>query len=297
MLKPLGGKNTTGYYMKMKGETTMKNIRKLSVLAIALALIFAFTACGGGSSDGGGEDKTIKVAASPTPHAEILNSIADNLAEEGWTLEVVEFDDYVQPNVATTEGDVDANYFQHVPYLDQYNDENGTDLVAVGNVHYEAMGAYKGTKASFDELADGDKIAVPNDVTNEARALQLLAANGVLTLKEGVGLEATKTDIVDNPKNIEIVELEAATIPASLPDVAVGVINANYALGAGLTTDDAIAYEAEDSEAAETYVNVIVVNSGNEDTEKTKALVAAVQTDEVKEFIADKFKGAVQPKF
>ena len=275
----------------------MKNIRKLSVLAIALALIFAFTACGGGSSDGGGEDKVIKVAASPTPHAEILNSIADNLAEEGWTLEVVEFDDYVQPNVATTEGDVDANYFQHVPYLDQYNDENGTDLVAVGNVHYEAMGAYKGTKASFDELADGDKIAVPNDVTNEARALQLLAANGVLTLKDGVGLEATKTDIVDNPKNIEIVELEAATIPASLPDVAVGVINANYALGAGLTTDDAIAYESEDSEAAETYVNVIVVNSGNEDSEKTKALVAAIQTDEVKEFIAEQFKGAVQPKF
>ena len=275
----------------------MKNIRKLSVLAIALALIFAFTACGGGSSDGGGEDKTIKVAASPTPHAEILNSIADNLAEEGWTLEVVEFDDYVQPNVATTEGDVDANYFQHVPYLDQYNDENGTDLVAVGNVHYEAMGAYKGTKASFDELADGDKIAVPNDVTNEARALQLLAANGVLTLKDGVGLEATKTDIVDNPKNIEIVELEAATIPASLPDVAIGVINANYALGAGLTTDDAVAYEAEDSEAAETYVNVIVVNKGNEDSEKTKALVAAIQTDEVKDFIAEQFKGAVQPKF
>ena len=275
----------------------MKNIRKLSVLAIALALIFAFTACGGGSSDGGGEDKTIKVAASPTPHAEILNSIADNLAEEGWTLEVVEFDDYVQPNVATTEGDVDANYFQHVPYLDQYNDENGTDLVAVGNVHYEAMGAYKGTKASFDELADGDKIAVPNDVTNEARALQLLAANGVLTLKDGVGLEATKTDIVDNPKNIEIVELEAATIPASLPDVAVGVINANYALGAGLTTDDAIAYESEDSEAAETYVNVIVVNAGNEESEKTKALVAAVQTDEVKAFIEEQYKGAVQAKF
>ena len=282
---------------KMKGEITMKNIRKLSVLAIVLALIFAFTACGATSNDEEGEAKIIRVAASPTPHAEILNSIADNLEEEGWTLEVVEFDDYVQPNVATTEGDVDANYFQHVPYLDQYNDENGTELVAVGNVHYEAMGAYKGTKASFDELADGDKIAVPNDVTNEARALQLLAANGVLTLKDGVGLEATKTDIVDNPKNIEIVELEAATIPASLPDVAVGVINANYALGAGLTTDDAIAYESEDSEAAETYVNVIVVNAGNEDSEKTKALVAAIQTDEVKEFIAEQFKGAVQAKF
>ena len=280
----------------------MKNIKKISILAAVLVLALGiFTACGGSSDSGDGgddsADKTIWVAASPTPHAEILNSIADALAEEGWTLEVVEFDDYVQPNVATTDGDVDANYFQHVPYLDQYNNENGTDLVAVGNVHYEAMGAYKGTKDSFDALEDGDKIGVPNDVTNEARALQLLAANGVLTLKDGVGLEATKTDIVDNPKNIEIVELEAATIPASLPDLAVGVINANYALGAELTTDDAIAYEAEDSEAAETYVNVIVVNAGNEESEKTKALVAAIQTDAVKDFIADKYNGAVIAKF
>jgi D-methionine transport system substrate-binding protein len=281
----------------------MKNIKKLSVLA--LVIVFAlgiFTACGGGSSEGGEEggdsaDKTIKVAASPTPHAEILNSISEALAAEGWTLEVIEFDDYVQPNVATTDGDVDANYFQHVPYLDQYNDENGTDLVAVGNVHYEAMGAYKGTKDSFDALEEGDKIGVPNDVTNEARALQLLAANGVLTLKDGVGLEATKTDIVDNPKNIEIVELEAATIPSALPDVAIGVINANYALGAGLTTNDAVAYESEDSEAAETYVNVIVVNAGNENSEKTQALVKAIQTEEVSNFILEKYNGAVQPKF
>jgi D-methionine transport system substrate-binding protein len=274
----------------------MKNIRKFSVLALVLALaLTVLTACGGGS--GSEEDKTIKVAASPTPHAEILNSVADALAEEGWTLEVVEFDDYVQPNVATTDGDVDANYFQHIPYLEQYNDENGTDLVAVGNVHYEAMGVYKGTKNSLDELAEGDKIGVPNDVTNEARALQLLAANGVITLKDGVGLEATKNDIVDNPKGVEIVELEAATIPASLPDLAFGVINANYALGAGLTTDNAVAYEAEDSEAAETYVNVIVVNAGNENSEKTQALVKAVQTDAVKEFIAEQYKGAVQPKF
>ena len=272
----------------------MKNIRKFSILAAVLALTLAIlTACGGGDD----ADKTIKVAASPTPHAEILNSVKDALAEDGWTLEVVEFDDYVQPNVATTDGDVDANYFQHIPYLDQYNAENGTNLVAVGNVHYEAMGAYKGTKDSFDALEDGDKIGVPNDVTNEARALQLLAANGVITLKDGVGLEATKTDIVDNPKNLEIVELEAATIPSALPDVALGVINANYALGAGLTTDDAVAYEAEDSEAAETYVNVIVVNEGNEDSEKTQALVKAIQTEEVKQFILDQFKGAVQPKF
>ena len=283
-----------------KGEHNMKNIKKISILALALLLALgALTACGGGSSEGGDDsaDKTIKVAASPTPHAEILNSVADALAEEGWTLEVVEFDDYVQPNVATTDGDVDANYFQHVPYLDDYNAENGTDLVAVGYVHYEAMGVYKGKKDSIDALEDGDKIGVPNDTTNEARALQLLAANGVITIKDGVGLEATKNDIEDNPKNIEIVELEAATIPASLPDLAFGVINANYALGAELTTEDAVAYEAEDSEAAETYVNVIVVNAGNENSEKTQALVKAVQTDAVKDFIAEQYKGAVIAKF
>jgi D-methionine transport system substrate-binding protein len=275
----------------------MKNIKRFSIIAALLVLTLGIlTACGGGG-DSSSADKTIKVAASPTPHAEILNSISEALAEDGWTLEVVEFDDYVQPNVATTDGDVDANYFQHVPYLDQYNAENGTDLVAVGNVHYEAMGAYKGQKDSFDALAEGDKIGVPNDVTNEARALQLLAANGVITLKDGVGLEATKTDIVDNPKNVEIVELEAATIPSALPDVALGVINANYALGAGLTTDDAVAYESADSEAAETYVNVIVVNAGNENSEKTQALVKAIQTDAVKDFILEKYNGAVQPKF
>ena len=284
--------------MGKKGEQNMKNLRKLSVLAIVLALVFAFTACGGsGGDEGSAEDKTIKVAASPTTHAEILNSVADKLAEEGWTLEVVEFDDYVQPNVATTDGDVDANYFQHIPYLTQYNEENDTELVAVGNVHYEAMGVYKGTKDSFDALESGDKVGVPNDVTNEARALQLLADNGIITLKEGVGLEATKTDIVDNPKGIEIVELEAATIPASLPDLALGVINGNYAMGAGKTSDDAVAFEAEDSEAAETMVNVIVVNKGNEETEKTKALVAAVQSDDVKAFIDEKFGGIVKAKF
>lgn len=277
----------------------MKNIRRFSILALVLVLALgALTACGGGSDSGeDSADKTIKVAASPTPHAEILNSISEALAADGWTLEVVEFEDYVQPNVATTEGDVDANYFQHVPYLTDYNTENGTELVAVGNVHYEAMGVYKGSKDSFDALEDGDKIAVPNDTTNEARALQLLAANGVITLKEGVGLEATKTDIEENPKNVEIVELEAASIPGALQDVAFGVINANYALGAELTTDDAVAYEAADSEAAETYVNVIVVNKGNEESEKTQALVKAIQTDEVKKFIEEKYNGAVIAKF
>ena len=276
----------------------MKNIRKISILALVLVFsIGILAACGGGDSGDSAEDKTIKVAASPTPHAEILNSIKDQLAEDGWELEVIEFDDYVQPNVATTDGDVDANYFQHVPYLDQYNEENGTDLVAVANVHYEAMGVYKGTKDSFDALEDGDKIGIPNDATNGARALQLLEANGVLKLKEGAGITATEQDIAENPKNIVIVPLEAATIPASLPDLALGVINYNYAQGAGFTKDDAIALEAEDSDAANMYVNVIVVNAGNENSEKTQALVRAIQTDAVKDFILENYNGLIQPKF
>lgn len=280
----------------------MKNVKRFSILAAVLVLTLGIlTACGGssdsGSADGDSTDKTIKVAASPTPHAEILNAISDELAAEGWTLEVIEFDDYVQPNVATTDGDVDANYFQHVPYLDEYNEQNGTDLVAVGNVHYEAMGVYKGTKDSFDALEDGDKIGIPNDGTNGARALQLLEANGVLKLKEDAGVTATEQDIVENPKNLEIVPLEAATIPASLPDLALGVINYNYANGAGFTQDDAVALETADSDAAETFVNVIVVNAGNENSEKTQALVKAVQSDTVKNFILDNYNGLIQPKF
>ncbi|MBQ6623020.1 MAG: MetQ/NlpA family ABC transporter substrate-binding protein [Mogibacterium sp.] len=281
----------------------MKNIKKVWAIALILVLaLAALTACGGGSSEeaAGGEaegDKTIKVAASPTPHAEILGAVSDSLKEEGWTLEVIEFDDYVQPNVATTEGDVDANYFQHVPYLDEYNAQNGTNLVSVGGVHYEPMGVYAGTKKSFDELAEGDQVGIPNDATNGARALLLLQDNGVIKLKDGAGVTATEQDIAENPKNIKIVPLEAATIPASLPDLALGVINANYAIGADLKIDEALATEAADSLAADTYVNVIVVNEENKDSEKTKALVAALQTDEVKKFIEDTYAGAVQPKF
>ena len=281
----------------------MKNLKKLLAIATILVLaLAALTACGGvsGDSTDSGEadaDKTIKVAASPTPHAEILNSVSDALAKEGWTLEVLEFDDYVQPNVATTDGDVDANYFQHVPYLDEYNAQNGTKLVSVAGIHYEPMGVYAGTKKSFDELAEGDQVGIPNDATNGARALLLLQDNGVIKLKDGAGVTATEQDIAENPKNIKIVPLEAATIPASLPDLALGVINANYAIGADLKIDEALATETADSLAADTYVNVIVVNEENKDSEKTKALVAALQTDEVKKFIDDTFAGAVQAKF
>lgn len=278
-------------------RSKMKNIRKALILALVCAFaVFALAACGGGDSSSS-EDKTIKVAASPTPHAVILNSVKDALAEEGWTLEVEEFDDYVQPNVATTDGDVDANYFQHVPYLEEYNAENGTNLVSVFGVHYEPMGVYAGTKDSFDALEEGDKIGIPNDATNGARALLLLQDNGVIKLKEDAGVTATETDIVENPKNIEIVPLEAATIPASLPDLALGVINANYAIGAELDIADALASEEADSLAADTYVNVIVVNEENKDSEKTQALVKALQTDEVREFIESEFNGAVRAKF
>ncbi|MBQ0018241.1 MAG: MetQ/NlpA family ABC transporter substrate-binding protein [Clostridiales bacterium] len=275
----------------------MKNIKKLSVITLAIAFTLAFCTACGGSGDSADAEKTIKVAATPSPHAEILYEIQDELAEEGWTLEVVEFEDYVQPNEAVSNGECDANYFQHQPYLDQYNEENGTDIATAGVIHYEPLGVYKGTKDAFDALADGDKIGVPNDVTNEARALQLLADNGVITLKEGVGLEATKTDIVDNPKNLEIVELEAATLPASLPDLALAVINGNYAIGGGLSAADAIAYESSDSEAAQTFANIIACAAGNEKSDKIVALVEALQDDDVKEFIDEKYAGAVKAMF
>ncbi len=276
----------------------MKNIKKISILALVFALLIGtLAACGGGSSGGDSADKTIKVAASPTPHAEILNSVKDALAEEGWELEVIEFDDYVQPNVATTDGDVDANYFQHVPYLDQYNEENGTDLVPVANMHYEKMAIYAGTKDSLDAIEAGDKIGVPNDATNEARALKVLAENGIIVLKDGASETATVTDIAEYPKGeVEIVELEAASIPASLPDLAFGVINANYAIQAEIM-DKVVAVEGTDQEQEDTYVNIIVVNAGNENTEKTQALVKALQSDATKAFIEEKFNGAVVAKF
>ena len=218
------------------------------------------------------EDKTITVAASATPHAEILEQAKPLLEEQGWDLEVTVFDDYVQPNLVVESGDFDANYFQHIPYLENFNEEQGTHLVNAGGIHYEPFGIYPGTKASLDELEDGDVIAVPNDTTNEARALLLLEANGVIKLKEDAGLTATVKDIEENPKNVEIQELEAAQVPRVKDEVAFVVLNGNYALEAGFSVaKDAIAYETSDSEAAKTYVNVIAVKEGNEDSDAIKA--------------------------
>ena len=242
------------------------------------------------------EDKTITVAASATPHAEILEQAKPLLEEQGWDLEVTVFDDYVQPNLVVESGDFDANYFQHIPYLENFNEEQGTHLVNAGGIHYEPFGIYPGTKASLDELEDGDVIAVPNDTTNEARALLLLEENGVIKLKVDAGLTATVKDIEENPYNVEIQELEAAQVPRVKDEVAFVVLNGNYALEAGFSVaKDAIAYETSDSEAAKTYVNVIAVKEGNEDSDAIKALVSVLKSDEIKQYINDTYDGAVIP--
>ena len=239
---------------------------------------------------------TITVAASPTPHAEILAEAAKVLAKEGWELKVTEFEDYVQPNLVVDSGEIDANYFQHKPYLDNFNEENGTKLVDVAGIHYEPFGIYPGTKSSLDEVADGDTIAVPNDTTNEARALLLLQDNGLIKLKDGAGLTATKLDIEENPHNLNIEELEAAQVSRVKDEVAYVVLNGNYALEAGFSVkNDSIAYEKSDSEAAKTYVNIIAVKEGNENNEGIKALVDALKSDDVRNFINNTYDGAVVP--
>ena len=242
------------------------------------------------------DDKTITVAASATPHAEILEEAKPLLEKEGYELEVTVFDDYVRPNEVVESGEFDANYFQHIPYLDQFNEEKGTHLVNAGGIHYEPFGIYPGTKDSLDDLEDGDSIAVPNDTTNEARALLLLQDNGIITLKDGAGLEATVNDIAENPHNIKIEELAAESVARVVDEVAYVVLNGNYALQAGFSVGkDALAYEKSDSEAAKTYVNVVVVKEGNENNEGVKALVDVLKSDEIKNFINEKYDGAVIP--
>ena len=267
--------------------------RFLAVLLTGALAAGVLTGCGG---KGGADDKVIKVAASATPHAEILEQAKPILAEKGYDLQVTIFDDYVQPNEVVESGDFDANYFQHIPYLDSFNEEKGTHLVNAGGIHYEPFGIYPGTKSDLSAVAEGDSIAVPNDTTNEARALLLLQDNGLITLKEGAGLNATVNDITDNPYNLDIVELEAAQIPRVLPEVAYAVMNGNYALEAGYSVaKDALAYESSDSEAAKTYVNVIAVKEGNENADKVKALVEALISDTIKDYINSTYDGAVIP--
>ena len=270
--------------------------KKIITLSLTAALAIGALTANGVIVSADAEKGTIKVAASATPHAEILEEAKPLLEAEGWDLEVTVFDDYVQPNLVVESGDFDANYFQHIPYLDNFNEEQGTHLVNAGGIHYEPFGIYPGTKKTLDDLEDGDTIAVPNDTTNEARALLLLQDNGVITLKDGAGLEATVKDIEENPKNIQIEELEAAQVSRVKDEVAFVVLNGNYALQAGYSVSkDSIAHETSDSEAAKTYVNIIAVKEGNEDNEAVKALVDVLKSDEIKDYINETYDGAVVP--
>lgn len=276
----------------------MKKSLFVKGLAVALS-ISLLTGCGLKSNDAGksAEDsKKIVVGASPAPHAEILKKAAELLKDKGYELEIIEFTDYVQPNIALNNGDIDANYFQHQPYLDKFNKEQSADLVAAGVIHYEPFGLYPGKTATIDQLADKAQIAVPNDSSNEARALILLEAQGLIKLKEGVGFEATVKDIAENPKNLEILEIAAEQLPRSLQDVDMAVINGNYAIDAGLDVKtDAIAIEDEDSISAKTYGNILAVKDGNQDKESIKALVEVLKSDEIRTFIEETYNGAVVP--
>ena len=295
-------------------------MKKLISATLAASLALSLAACGSSastdsvaaSSEAASSESTAASSAAaestaetselagttPTPHAEILNVAKEVLAEQGIDLEVVEFSDYVQPNLVTESGEVDANYFQHTPYLDSFNEENGTHLVSVGAVHYEPFGIYPGKSDDLASIADGATIAVPNDTTNEARALQLLAAQGLITVRDGAGLTATINDITENPHNLQIKEIEAAQLPRTVQDVDFAVINGNYAMEAGFSVGkDALATEDASSEAAQTYANVLVVKEGNENAPAIQALYAALTSDKVKDYINSTYDGAVVPIF
>lgn len=287
--------------MKIKNRT----IRKYLLVALSALLVASLSLVGCGGSGSGttaesgttDEIKVLKVGASPAPHAEILAFVKDQLAAEGIDLQVVEYSDYVIPNTAVQDGDIDANYFQHQPYLTDFNAERNTDIVSVANIHFEPLGIYAGTSASLEDIPDGARIALPNDTTNEARALQLLAAEGLITLPADADLTITPRDIVENPKNLQFVEVEAAAVPRQLPEVAVGVINGNYALSADLSADSVLASEDTKSLAAQTYANIVAVKAGNENNPEIQALIKALTSNETRDFITKTYGGVVVPVF
>ena len=271
-------------------------MKKLLTLLVSLTLLLTIVGCGSKTTDE--ETKKVSVAASPTPHAEILEKAKEILAEKGWELEIVEFEDYVQPIEVVESGEIDCNYFAHTPYLNNYNSEHGTTQTVVGRVHYEPFGVYPGTKSSFADLAAGDEIVIPNDGTNETRALLLLQDNGIITLPEGTNAESLVTvlDIVSYSVDVKIVEVEAATVSRYQDQAALVVLNGNYALAAGLSVaKDSIAYESATSSAAVTYVNVVATKEANKDNEGVKALVEVLESQEIKDFINSKWDGSVTP--
>lgn len=280
-------------------------LKKFTAVALASALSLGLlSACGSNAnetpsagSDDNTEAVTIKIGATPAPHAEILEVVKPILAEQNINLEITVFNDYVTPNTAVEDGSLDANYFQHITYMNGFNESDGTHLVSVGNVHYEPLGLYAGKASTVADLTDGAQIAVPNDTTNEARALLLLQQEGLITLKEGAGINATKADIVENPKNLDIVELEANQLPVRLQDVDMAVINGNYAIDAGLNVADALAIEDSEGEAGTAYANVLVVKEGHENDDAIQALYTALCSDEVRTYMEETYGGAVVPLF
>jgi len=271
----------------------------LKVISLGLAAVLScglLVGCGGNAS-AGADDKNIKIGASPSPHAEILAQVEAAVEAQGYTLEIIEYNDYVIPNTAVEQGELDANFFQHKPYLDDFNANNGTNIVSVAEIHFEPLGIYSASVEEVSEIGEGALIGVPNDATNEARALLLLEANGLITLKEGAGVSATINDIESNPLNLEIKEIEAAQLPLSLLDLDAAVINGNYAISGGLKVSDAIAVEESTSIAADTYANIIAVKAGNEESEKVQVLINALKSEEVKSYIESTYAGAVVPVF
>lgn len=263
--------------------------------SIALSLAVGLTGCGA-QKQGPVKEGSIVVGASPSPHAQILEAVSEQLAQKGYQLEIKEFTDYIMPNTALEDGELDANFFQHQPYLTDFNEKNGTKLVSAAAIHFEPLGIYGGKTADLADLPEGAQIAVQNDTTNEARALWLLQAQGIIEVDEQAGLEATKQDITSNPKNVEIVEMEAAQLPRALADVDFAVINGNYAVAAEIA-DQVLVTEDKDSEAAKQYANIVAVREGDENREDIKALVEALQSDEVKAYIEETFGSTVIPVF
>lgn len=280
----------------------MKKFKKVLGLGFLGAAFLGLAACspGNGSSDSSSEaeKEVITVGATATPHAEILEQVKDQMADKGYDLEIKVFNDYVMPNTALNDGDLDANFFQHLPYLENFNEEHGMDLVSVGGVHFEPLGIYPGKVDSLDDISKGGEVSIPNDATNGARALLLLEEAGLIKLKDDADITATTKDIVENPKDLKIVELDASQIARAVQDVDVAVINANYALEADFNVEtDALLNEDKESKAAQTYANIIAVKSEDKDSEAIKALLEAVQSDEVRDYINDNYKGAVVPLF
>lgn len=270
------------------------------VLTLILAASILVVGCGktnnAGSSESAdtAEDNKIVIGVSPVPHEEILEVVKDDFKEKGLEVEIVAFDDYVRPNTALAEGDLDANFFQHEPYLKSFIEKNNLKLVSIGAVHNEPMGFYSTKYKSLDELPEGAEILIPNDDTNGGRALLLLEANGLIKLKDSTNLESTEKDIAENPKNIKFTPVDAANVARAYVDVDGGVINSNFAIGAGLKpSTDSIVMEPKDG----IYKNIVVVREGEENKEKFKKFMEVVQSEKVKNFLEEKYEGAVIPSF